>query len=380
MRLSDFIRSNHGPIVSEWTVFAQTVSPASNAMTLLELRDHIREILDFIADDLESAQTATEQITKSHGDGPKEGGANDSAAETHAALRLADGFDIDQMVSEYRALRASVIKLWTADTPSIDRADLIDLTRFNEAMDQAIAESIRRYTKKIDHSRNMFLGILGHDLRNPIGAASMSAQVMIAKGGLDPKSRILAAQIVESTARASLIITDLLDLTRAGLGSGLKIARAPMDMAELGSQIVEEMKALNNNREITLAVTGDTKGEWDHSRMGQVFSNLIGNAVQYSFPDTPVEITITGLEDKVQITVHNQGEPIPKDKIGRIFEAMTRATGEGEEQVGSTNLGMGLYITNKIVASHEGTIGVTSSEDEGTEFTIILPRKNSMKL
>ena len=365
--------------MSDWTNFARTISPASNAMTLLELRDHIREILNFIADDLESAQTAAEQVAKSHGESPKEGGPNDTAAETHAALRLADGFDMDQMVSEYRALRASVIKLWTADTPSIETADLTDLIRFNEAMDQAIAESIRSYTTRIDHSRNMFLGILGHDLRNPIGAASMAAQVMIAKGGLDPKSRILAAQIIESTSRASLIITDLLDLTRAGLGSGLTVTRVPMDMATLGTQIVGEMKALNNNREITLDITGDTQGEWDRTRIGQVFSNLLGNAVQYSFSDTPITVTITGLADEVQISVHNQGDPIPKDKIGRIFEALTRATGEGEEQAGSTNLGMGLYITNKIVASHEGTISVTSSEDEGTEFTVKLPRRNSLE-
>lgn len=377
MRLSHFIRSHQAPIVSEWINFAQTMTPASDAMTRLELRDHINEILIFIADDLESTQTAAEQIIKSHGDGPPKGGLMDSAAETHAALRLSDGFDIDQMVSEYRALRASVIKLWMAESLKLERADLIDLTRFNEALDQAIAESIRRYTQKIDHSRNMFLGILGHDLRNPIGAASMSAQFMIAKGGLDPKSRILAAQIIESTSRANLIIADLLDLTRAGLGTGLAVMRAPMDMAEVGSQIVQEMKVLNNNREITLAITGNTQGEWDPSRIGQVFSNLIGNAVQYSFNDTPISIAITGLEGKVQISVHNEGAAIPKDKIGRIFEAMTRATGEGEEQMSSTNLGMGLYITSKIVASHEGTINVTSTKDKGTEFTISLPRKNS---
>ncbi len=376
MRLSDFIRQGQEEIANEWIEFAKTVTPASDDMTYSELRDHIKEILQFIANDIEKHQTATQQVIKSHGDGPKEGGNHDSAAEIHAVLRLSDGFDIDQMVSEYRALRASVVKLWGAQNETIASEDLKDLIRFNEALDQAIAESISRYTKRIDHSRNMFLSILGHDLKNPIGAASMCGQLMIAKGTLDPKMRILAAQVIDSTARANIIINDLLDFTRAGIGPGLLVVKSPADMGVIAQQLVDEMVAISKHRDINLETTGNMQGEWDSSRLGQLFSNLIGNALQYSFEGTPITITIDGGEtsNDIKIKVHNQGKPIPADKVGRIFDALTRATTEGEERIGSTNLGLGLYITKEIVVAHKGTIAVTSSEKEGTVFTVTLPR------
>lgn len=131
IRLADFIRGSSKKIVSEWETFARTLTPASNDMTPLALRDHIHEILDFIANDIESAQTDEEQIQKSRGE--KEKSPLPSAAETHAALRLAGGFDIDQMVSEYRALRASVIKLWSVENTEPKSVDIIDMTRFNES-------------------------------------------------------------------------------------------------------------------------------------------------------------------------------------------------------------------------------------------------------
>jgi len=141
-----FIRSDTKSIVSEWENFAQTLVPASEDMTPLALRDHIKEILAFIANDIESAQTESEQIEKSHGEKPRK--LNPSAAETHAALRHAGGFNMDQMVSEYRALRASVIKLWGAQLTAATDLDISDLTRFNESIDQALTESICDYTKK----------------------------------------------------------------------------------------------------------------------------------------------------------------------------------------------------------------------------------------
>src|SRR3989338_144973 len=369
MRLSDFIRQNQEAITIQWVEFAKTASPASRHMTVVELKDHIKEILSFIAHDIESPQTEKQQVTKSYGEGPKEGLDNDSAAETHAVLRLEDGFYIDQMVSEYRALRASIIKLWRTEHNDVSHQDMEDIIRFNEAVDQTIAESVRRYTKRIDHSRNMFLGILGHDLRNPIGAASMCGQLMIAKGTLDSKMTILAAQVIDSTARANIIINDLLDFTRAGVGSGLTVSKELADMGIIAQRLVDEMVAISKGRKINLDMKGDMQGEWDVSRIEQVFSNLIGNALQYSFEGTPIAVIIDGTDkNDIKIMVHNQGIPIPTDKMTRIFDALTRATTGGEERIGSTNLGLGLYITKEIVIAHQGTIKVTSSQTEGTIF------------
>jgi signal transduction histidine kinase len=186
---------------------------------------------------------------------------------------------------------------------------------------------------------------------------------------------MLASQIVESTVRINEIISNILDLTRARFGSGLPIIRAPMDFGFVARQMIDEMRAAYPKREFILEISGDTEGEWDKARIGQVFSNLLGNAVQYSFNGTPIKITVKSGAKEVTLSVQNQGIPIPADKIERIFDSLTRGAAEnGQEQSDSTNLGLGLYITKEIVTAHGGTIDVISSETGGTTFSARFPR------
>jgi signal transduction histidine kinase len=383
IRLSDFIRANSDKIIAQWENFARTLVPASTDMTPLALRNHIKEILAFIAEDMDTAQTGPEQERKSRGEGNSPAPPGEviaSPAETHAALRLAGGFNQDQMVSEYRALRASIIRLWNAEHPEMKSQDVLDLTRFNESIDQELTESIKLYTKKLDHSRNMFLGILGHDLRNPVGAILMSAQLQLRLGEQNDKQKMLSTQIVASAERTLEIISHLLDMTRARFGTGLPVVRSPMDFGFVSNQMVDEIRANHPKREITLEISGDMEGEWDKARIGQVFSNLLSNAIQYGFRGTPINVTVRGEPDEIILSVHNEGIPIPPDRIGGIFSALTRDTEKGsEETTGSMNLGLGLYITREIVSAHGGKIGVTSTEQGGTTFRATFPRHNNIQ-
>jgi signal transduction histidine kinase len=373
MRLSTFIRKNEQPIIENWEIFARTLVPASDDMSPRNLRNHIVDILTFIADDIESPQTSYEQITKSEGKKLKK--SNHSAAEIHASLRQSGGFSMDQMVSEFRALRASVIGLWEAKLTQVTKADISDLIRFNESLDQAVTEAISYYTKTIDHSRDLFLAILSHDLRNPIGAMKMSAELTLNIGPLNERQMMLVSQIIASAGRATEIINHLLDLTRARLGSGLQVIKKPMDMAFVSRQLVDEMRAMHPSRTFQLEISGETEGKWDKARIGQVFSNLLGNAVQYGFGDLPIGVTIKGDPEAVLVSVHNDGIPIAASAIGSIFESLTRAGGEKSPNFSeSTNLGLGLYITKQIVSAHGGSVGVTSSEKDGTTFTAAFPR------
>jgi signal transduction histidine kinase len=378
MRLAAFIRENSGNIIAEWESFARTLVPAAEGMTPLSLRDHISYILAFIADDIESSQTDAERLRKSRGEKPK--GAMDSVAETHAALRQAGGFNLDQMVSEYRALRASVTKLWGTRTLEPVAADVADLIRFNEAVDQELTESISYYSKKVDHSRDLFLGILGHDLRNPIGAMLMSAQLVAKIGALSERQKMLIGQVASSADRATEILDQLLELTRTRLGSGMQLIREPMDMAFASRQLLEEMRALHPDRAFTLEVSGNTEGAWDKPRIGQVFSNLLGNAVQYGFKDLPIAVTMRGEPKDVSLSVHNHGVPIPKDAVAGIFEALVRGGTDDGDYPNSPNLGLGLYITKEIVSAHGGTIRVASTEKDGTTFTARFPRSGGTAL
>lgn len=374
MRLSVFIRENTDRIIKDWETFGRTITTDNGPLTPFRLRDHIMAILAFIADDMDSSQSKTEQVEKSRGEKPRS--LKTTAAEIHASSRHDDGYDMDQMVSEYRALRASIVKLWLAQQTARSDTDIADLTRFHEAIDQSLTESIRGYTVKLDAARNLFLGILGHDLRNPLGAISMSAQVMLRMGPSGEREKMMLNQIRESTERANEIVSNLLDLMRSRLGSGLPIIRTLMDVGSMGQKIVDEIRSMHPHRQFAIDIQGNLAGEWDASRLGQVLSNLLSNAVQYGFTESPITVRIAGLPDRVEMSVHNSGTPIPKEAAARIFDALTRVqVGEtGEHNADTQNLGLGLYITKQIIIAHGGTISVTS-DDTATVFTTVLPRQ-----
>ena len=186
---------------------------------------------------------------------------------------------------------------------------------------------------------------------------------------------MLLSQIVKSTLRSNEIINHILDLTRARFGSGLPIIRVPMNFGLVARKMIGEMRIAHPTREFVIDILGDTEGEWDEARIGQVFSNLLSNAVQYSFVDTPISVAINGETKDVKLSVHNQGIPISPDKTERIFYSLTRGAAEnGQKQPRSTNLGLGLYITKEIVTAHGGTIDVISTEKGGTTFSARFPR------
>lgn len=372
--LGDFIRQNNAQIVAEWETFARSLTSTDSEKTPLVLRDHIQGILSFIVSDIETPQTHAEQIQKSQGG--KKRDVSVTAAETHAALRLAVGFDIDQMVSEYRALRASIIKLWSSANTQINSVSVMDLIRFNESVDQELAESVSHYTQKVSYSKDLFVGILSHELRNPLNVISMSANLILKAGPPDERQMMLASQIIESTMRITKLVDDLLDMTRARFGAGLPVMRVAMDMEVISQQLVDEMRAKNPTRTLILTFSGDGKGQWDKPRIAQILSNLIANAIQYGFKDSYITIKVTCVMEEIILSVHNKGIPIPSAKLGTLFDALSRAVIDIGEHPGTVNLGLGLYITKEIVASHGGTIDVTSTEEDGTTFTVRLPRLN----
>lgn len=371
-RLSDFIVANREPIMAEFEAFARTCAPASGSMDIASLRDHASEMLTVIAADLRTPQDKQEQAEKSKGNAPVVD--ENTAAEKHGADRAESGFTTDQMVSEYRALRASVIRLWTKEHGAVTSDDIGDLTRFNEAIDQALAESIARYTEDLDHSKEMFLAILGHDLRTPLGAVMMSAQFMLETRELAEPHLTLTSRIFSSSKRMNQMIGALLDFTRSRLGGGIPIVRASMNMGKVVHDVVNEISAAYPDRTIKVDARGSLQGEWDCPRVSQVLTNLVSNALEYGSGKTSATITVQGDDKEVSVAIHNRGIAIPPEQLNGIFNPMKRK--EGNATTGSAgNLGLGLYIADRIVSAHKGRIGVESSEEAGTTFTVHLPRK-----
>lgn len=375
MRLADFILANRDLILAEWEAFAKTCAPASGSMGIAALSDHASEMLTVIARDLQTPQDDFEQSEKSKGLAPPLVSSEATAAEKHGTGRAESGFTLDQMVAEYRALRASVIRLWTRGQTQATQTDLDDLTRFNEAIDQALAESITRFTGDLDKSKEMFLAILGHDLRTPIGAVLTSAKFMLETGELEEPHLTLTSRIVNATTRMNNMVGALLDFTRSRLGGGIPITRATMNMGKLVHDVVNEVLAAHPNRKIKVNARGALTGKWDCERMSQVVTNLLGNALEHGSERGAVSVDVQGNDDEVTIAVHNHGAPIPEDQLDGIFNAMKLQTTPTKSTGASANLGLGLYIADRIVHAHKGRLEVVSSEERGTTFTVHLPRQ-----
>lgn len=377
MRLSDFITKNIEPILVEWEAFAKTIEPPALTMDSKALRDHAVNMLQEIALDISNPQTARAQQQKSFGEGrliDKE-----SSAEVHAAARLFSGFTIEQLISEYRALRASVLKLWARESKEGLSTDPDDVTRFNEAVDQSVAESVARYSNMVTRSQHLFLAILGHDLRNPLATTLMASRFIMEGTNVDSKYTTAAGRILRASQRMNRLVNDLIDYTRTNLGSNLPVVLKQADLAQLCRDALAEQALAHPTVRFELIAEGDFTGNWDDNRIAQVLSNLLGNAVQYGAAGQPIIVRLGAAPDRVALSVENHGKPISPEKINTVFEPLVRLATDDNDGVtpdpGSTSLGIGLYIVREIVHAHGGTITVTSTEQDGTAFAITLPRQ-----
>lgn len=281
-----------------------------------------------------------------------------------------------EVVAEYRALRASVLELWRDSGPAPHERDVDDLARFNESLDYSLSKAVACYTRRVDQSRDMFLAILSHDLRNPLNAISMSAQLLGQLGENDAASVETSAQIATSASVMERMISDLLDYTRTRLGAGLPVSPERIDVGELCRAVYEEFRVAHRDRAIRFTGTGDLFADGDDDRLRQAISNLMGNAVQHGSPEFPVELTLTGLPTEILIAVHNGGPAIPPGELPKIFQPLIRGSGMGKVRKNRPgSIGLGLYIAREIATSHGGSLGVTSTLDTGTDFTLRLPRR-----
>ena len=368
MRLSEFIRKNHDEIVGEWVEFARTMKPWADGMSVGDLRDHAEELLGAVASDMAEPQSGREQSEKSQGLG--EGGAIARVGQKHASLRLASGLNLAQLVSEFRALRATVLRLW-ADSQSDKEKEV---TRFNEAIDEGLTESTIRYSEMLEHTREQFLAILGHDLRNPLSAIVIGATVLTQSKGVSDKDARVAARILGSARLMDRMVRDLLDFARTRLGSGIPVTPVRTDLGLVCEQVAAELDAAHPGVGVHFESIGNLVGEWDSDRLTQVISNLVANAVQYGGDDGAVRLVAEGQDDTVTVQVHNQGPAIPQQALSKIFDPMVRQIGKSRDG-NAGGLGLGLHIAQAVVTAHGGTIGVTSTEKGGTTFTVQLPRR-----
>jgi PAS domain S-box-containing protein len=221
---------------------------------------------------------------------------------------------------------------------------------------------------RVEQAREQFIGILGHDLRNPLAAILMAVEVL---REIPEPYAATVARIARSGHRIEAMIRDLLDFARGRLAGGIPIAPRPCDLQTVCSGVVQEVQQAHPGREIRFEAAGDLRGEWDADRVEQVVSNLVANAVTHG--TGLVRLTVRADGEEVVTTVHNEGHPIPAAVLPILFEPFTRPAPE-TEGARSNGLGLGLYIASEIVHAHGAAISVTSTASQGTTFTIRWPR------
>ncbi len=279
-----------------------------------------------------------------------------------------------QLTATYRIRTAGGEErwVWERSTPQ-RRADgtVEALEGFaTDITQQKVAETELRARVEFEQQ---LIGIVSHDLRNPLNAITLGASFLLKREGLDDGGTALVRRILGSAERAGRMIRDLLDFTQVRLGDGLPLAPRTCDLVQVLAGVLEEVESAHPQRRLRVeAAHQSIEGTWDPDRVAQALGNLLSNAVAYSPPDSDVTTRLEPRDDQVVVSVHNRGAPIPPERLGHIFRPFSRgAHGVGLQ---SRSIGLGLFIVSSIVRAHRGTVSVSSNEVDGTTFTLTLPR------
>lgn len=343
-----FIRANKDRLVALWKDDVLRTVPALHALTEAALLDHVFELLDGLA---AWADGQTEEASR----------AFEALVEGHALQRLGYGVGLELLAREYSRLR--MVLLGELLPLTTDAAQRDRLRHLDEGIDHATSEAIRRYTQRREMVRDRFIGILGHDLRDPLSAVALGATMLIGDPGLAPPHRKQAERIQRAAGRMERMVKDVLDFARGQLGEGIPTELAPVDMAEICRAIAEEV---GDPARLAVTITGDVRGAFDRDRVHQALGNLVRNALHHGVG--VVEIAAAEADDRESIVtaVTNAGPEIPIADRARLFDPF-RGTRSRE------GLGLGLFIVQQIALAHGGVCSVTC-EHGRTTFAIRWPR------
>lgn len=371
MKLAQFISAHIEEILIDWDAFAETQRPAASELSIAELRDHGRGVLLEIARNMETEGGIEEQAEKALA--PEID--SDSAAAAHGEARHDSGFTLLQLTSEYRALRASVLRLWMPRISSFNEQRANELLRFNAAIDQAMAESACTFSERNAQVRDTFLAILGHELRSPLATVTMAGDYLTRPGVGSETTQHTGTRVKRSAAAMVRMIGDLLEYARTQLGGKLPIAPQLADMQEICLAALADAQAAHPDCNFESEFSGELCDDFDSLRAQQAVANLLHNAAQYRARTSAVTLAARGETDRIVVQVINFGPVIPAASRQEIFKPLVQLPGQDGP---ATSLGLGLFIAREITLAHGGNIDVESDLNSGTVFTLSFPRNQTL--
>jgi signal transduction histidine kinase len=401
MRLANFIDQNLEPILLQWESFARSLWRGT-APDPAALRDHAKEILCATVRDMRSGQTLAQQSDKSKGKqnhGAAESEDVDAASNLHAAARLDSGFYLPEVVAEYRALRASVLRLWQESEPTADMQDLEDLTRFNESIDQSLTKGINAYAVRAERNRvlladeqaaragaeaenrakDIFLATLSHEMRTPLTAIVGWAHVL-GSGTCSKADMQRGAEVIKRNAEAQArMIDEVLDVSRIVSGK-LQLEIVESDLIVLIGAAIDAMRAAADAKNITLTAELDPAARTaavDPDRIQQVVWNVLSNAVKFTPTGGRVNISLSSEGRARVIRIVDTGIGIEPRFLPHVFQRFWQVDNGSRRQF--PGLGLGLSIVKHLVELHGGVIEASSAgPGRGSAFTTRLPVSHSL--
>lgn len=351
--LGTFIAANAERIIAAWEDEVARL-PTIRTLGRPAIRDHLPSFLAEVSRSLREGKRSTQ--------------AGKLAAH-HAIHRLERGVTLRHVAVEYQVLRRVILQAYAGKCgPSVPVDEVVCL---NEEIDAAMTDAVEEFTRAREVTRDQFVNILGHDLRTPLTAIQAGAAYLLELAADEAQRRVLQ-RIANSADRIGRMGDVLLDLARARLGGGIPVTPAPASMDAIARSVVEELHGAHPGRDIALEVSGDVGGEWDHDRAGQAISNVLANAIEHG--GDPIRVMVRGEDaSTVVVEITNRGEPIPEEKLPRLFDAYVAGESTQHRRSG---LGLGLYIACAILTAHGGSIRARSSMEDGTSFTLRWPRRS----
>ena len=331
MTLSQFLKSHTKEILDGWDTFAQTLTPAASEMSTKAIRDHAEQLLISVTGDINKKQSNQQQQEKSKGKKP-EVHKSKSVARIHGTQRHYSGFTLTQVVAEFRALRANVLRLWLQEITTINDEVSYDMIRFNEAIDEIVAQSVETFSERTSRTQDTFLAILGHDLRSPLSVMATAGHYLTKIGVGSEATQQTGSRIVKNTASMTSMVNDLLEYGRVQLGGELLIKRHLINIGRICQDAIEEVKVAHPEKEFILELSGELVGSFDENRLMQVFSNLLNNAVQYGLPSKPIKVKVKGETEFITVDVCNEGPVIPSKSLEAIFNPLVQLSVSGEQK------------------------------------------------
>jgi signal transduction histidine kinase len=287
--------------------------------------------------------------------------------EQENAHRLAQLATIQRLLADQREANEHLVLAMIQAQERSDSAAAAQIQA--ELLLQELRETAHELHAKVRFGEQL-LGVVGHDLRNPLGAVSVCIQFLMLQANLGEEGKRLLLLSQRTLERMSRLIQQLFEFTRARVGCGVELRPRATDMQVLCRSAVEEL-SLSSSVPIQEEFRGDTTGTWDAERLEEVLSNLIGNALDHATKGTAVEVKGYGAGEDVILDVVNRGEPIPPALLPVLFVAFHQ--GASEYKIRPGHLGLGLFIAHEIVRSHGGVLTASSAAGK-TTFTMRLPR------